>query len=318
MNIKYEIQNLTVKETEEAKEYDLSLEQYVTLRQKILDKARPGIEKEVTPTIESQVEYRLKKDAAFRKKLVEEETSKFESELRPVMEKEITIRLNEKLQSELKEKIRKDVILELDSEKIDEDTRASYASYLRELELEVRTLAGLASQYAELQKKHQTQNVILRKIPAVVGAVSIIPLVVAILNGTLSLVPGCIYSVGIFVFCLWSIIRFVLVAGHNQELTQTFLELVPEYLKLADEIVYTRSITIRRGLFDSVARSEILKLLGMKNPINSKFSPIFRDIGETRKRVQVDMLSSTPIDDVLNYVESDYVRKLESTQSSEK
>lgn len=275
-----QVDDLTLKEANEAKKFGLSRENYVKLRAILLNRYRESIEGALAEKLREE----LKKDKGLLKEVEKSMSEPMREKIRIELEKEN--RLNEAPTTEC---------------------RSSYATYLKEVEAEADTMAETSSSYGDASMRRLKRNRLTRGALATIGWFSILP------ASMFMYAHGIWYTSPIFWGVLLSIVimagwisnRFVTVRDGADSQMRKLYKISSDYLSLSDDARRIRLTTIPNSKSVQDIQSEVAKIRKRKEEFDEKFTPATSDVNAMRKKVRVQALEDIDPVEVIEAMNSE-------------
>jgi len=298
-----EVQNLTVRECEEASQYKLTRADYVELRKRFRDRLREALAKEITP----QLETNLRKSQQFRENIMALEREELRKQLRPEIEKELVPQLRTRVELELGTKAREEAVAKLSAEKPDAECKATYSEYMREVETEAESLAETASEYGDGLAKKATLNKRVRQPLAAIGWMGLFPTIAWMAHGGLNAESFTLWSVIVTMvaFSIFMTAKYVLIRDNLSKQNFAKRKISSDYLMAVDAAKRVRMSVIPNAQSVAEIRAAVAKVVEDKQRLDDKFCPATKDLNENRKKVRVRVLDDLDPMEVLEAVGSE-------------
>jgi hypothetical protein len=301
-----EVQNLTVRECEEASQYKLNRIDYVELRKRFRDRLREALTKEITP----QLETNLRKSQQFRENIMALEREELRKQLRPEIEKDLLPQLRTRVESELGAKAREEAIAKLRAEKPDAECKSTYSIYLREIETEAQTLAETASGYGDCLQNKFKLNKRIRQPVAVASWLGFLPMLAIMMSLGVGASSFTFWSIllPMVAFAIWMTTKYVAISDSLKQSISSERKVSSNYLQVVDMARRMRMAIVPNAQSVAEISEAIKRVANQKEELDAKFFPATKDLNENRKKVRVRVLDDLDPMDVLDAVESERFR----------
>jgi hypothetical protein len=295
--INNEIQQLTVRELEEAKKYKLTRSDYVQLRSSLVEQNR----------LRAVIEKNLREDKRFLAIVSEGLKASVKEEVIPEVRKELKPQIRKEVEEELGKKCQAEALEKLNAEKPNRERKLAYVAYLRELESETGALAETASELSDKLKDRRSINKYARGGIMTISWLGLLPTALYLLSIGWS--HGSMFFWGVLasivIIAAWFSIVYVNTRDFLTEENRSMEKVSSDYLKLTDDARRVRMAVVPTAKSTTEMSESVQAIVSAKKKLDDCFCPSTKVLNETRKKVRVKMLDEIDPMEVLKAVDDD-------------
>ena len=295
-----QIEDLTVRETQEAESFGLSPVKYLALCEKLDARLRPRIAEDCAAqnqaNIRKNIEATIRKEYAeeMRKQLWAEMTPKITETLRSNLRIEVEKELGAKLTAEAVEKAKEELRAHVPTP----DERKAYRMWALDAEVDCRARAEVASSRLEAARSSLAWN--RRRLPIGMALLCATGPVMLKYATPIGPTPVGLTMTGILVIlAIYSFVRYTQVRDEHVDLIKHRANLVSEYLQVVDHLRHFQVSTMIMNFLSDIER-RVDNLRNSKSHIDERFAPKTEDLDSARDRAKTRALTEN-LSDLLGF-----------------